>query len=143
MDFVGIYLMQYQLIPYFGKRKSVLRLVISRDIYFACCTRQNYEENYIELPYYMRLQMLPDLLNTGYFQQTCFKGPLSANRRSFWTMSPQADIFVRKRPIDLCLSSFFQNPCKISFKMVVLTLYLTFHFKSGKIIYFKQLYHIW
>ena len=30
---------------------------------------------------------------------------------------------IKKGPIDLCFSHFFQNPCKISFKMVVLTLY--------------------
>ena len=43
----------------------------------------------------------------------------------------------------LCFFIFFQNPRKISFKTVLLTLYLSFHLKSGKIIFLKQLYNIW
>ena len=40
-------------------------------------------------------------------------------------------------------SNLFQNPLETTFKMVILTSYLAFHLKSGKIIFSKQLYHIW
>jgi len=39
---------------------------------------------------------------------------------------------IFQRPI---FSNFFQNPCKISFKIVILTLYILFDLKSGKIFF--------
>ena len=47
----------------------------------------------------------------------------------FWIWRP---FWYEKGPIDLCFSIFFLNPREISFKLVLLTLYLSFHLKSGK-----------
>ena len=46
--------------------------------------------------------------------------------RPFW---------YEKGPIDLCFSNFSQDPREISFKMVLLTLYLSFNLNSGKIFF--------
>ena len=45
------------------------------------------------------------------------------------------EIFLEKRFYWPNCLFFFQNPCKISFKIVVLTLYILFHLKSGKIFF--------
>ena len=54
---------------------------------------------------------------------------------------------MRKDLLIYVFFNFSQNPREISFKFVLLTLYFTlplpFHLKSGKIIFLKQLYHIW
>ena len=57
----------------------------------------------------------------------------------FWIWRP---FWYEKGPIDLCFSNFFQNPRENSFKLVLLTSYLSFHLKSGKIVFCCRFYKI-
>ena len=94
-----------------------------------------------------------------HFRANCCMAELQAMKQSFqrcaqlagqdyfsWTFKPSNSKFqkkisffyfedhfgMKKVLLAYVFLIFFQNPCEISFKMVLLTLYLSFHLKSGK-----------